>query len=167
MSCFPYFAHPKPVNSSSLIIKTDEQLRTQREDFHKTQNSHIDFEIINKVYEIVRSIRDAEFPYTMEHLDMVNETDIEVESKRNQKHIKVHWKPSSPSCRFATHIGLAIRLKLERELTDYEKIKLTLLIKSGGHKQQKIIDKQINDKERTAAAMENEELLNFIENLIS
>jgi len=56
---------------------------------------------------------------------------------------------------------------LERELTDYEKIKLTLLIKSGGHKQQKIIDKQINDKERTAAAMENEELLNFIENLIS
>jgi len=31
--------------------------------------------------EIVRSIRDAEFPYTLEHLDMVNGNDIEVESK--------------------------------------------------------------------------------------
>lgn len=73
-------------------------------------------------------------------------------------------------------------MKLERELTEFERIKLVLLIKAGGHKQQKIskfwfliwkflvlllVDKQINDKERTAAAMENEELLNFLENLIS
>jgi len=100
----------------------------------------------------VRSIRDAEFPYTLEHLDMVNGNDVEVESKitrfclniyplldkKNQKHIKVHWKPSTPTCKFATHIGLAIRLKLERDLTAFERIKLVLLIKAGGHKQQKI-----------------------------
>ena len=53
MSCFPHFAHPKSINSASPTIKTDEELRTQREDFRKNQTSNSDFEIINKVYGIL------------------------------------------------------------------------------------------------------------------
>lgn len=53
MSCFPHFAHPKSITSSSPIIKTEDELRTQREDFRKAQTSNSDFEIINKVYGIL------------------------------------------------------------------------------------------------------------------
>jgi len=52
MSYFPHFAHPKSSSSASPIIKTDDQLRTQREDFWKNQTSNSDFEIISKVYGI-------------------------------------------------------------------------------------------------------------------
>ena len=101
--------------------------------------------------------------------------------KRPFKHVKIFWKPSEPTCGFATHIGLAIRMKLDKELNLSEKIKFDLFIKAGGHRQYKmskfltlvlitnknIVNKQINDKERIAAARENEELMSFLESLIS
>lgn len=59
-------------------------------------------------------------------------------------------------------------------------IKISIVISPGGHKmkstsnfallvfsQKTVVDKQLNDKERVTAAKENEELIGFIESLIS
>lgn len=92
-----------------------------------------------------------------------------------------------PHCSLATLIGLCIRVKIERNIP--HKLKLDIYIKKGAHttedeskfscsrctsSQIEIIDflffisvnKQINDKERIAAAMENPNLKNLVEDCI-
>ena len=57
----------------------------------------------------------------------------------------------------ATLIGLMIRVKLMRSLPDY--FKVDVLIAPGAHEQEKETNKQLNDKERVMAALENPNLL--------
>jgi len=153
--------------NNSLAVKSDCQVQAERETFNKGQSNASYVDSINFIYEIIRGIKDPEHPYTLEQLDVVNIGDIDVQDKGSKIYITVYWKPSVPSVGVATHLGLAIRLKLERDLRDYPNIRINLFIKEGGHKHRKIIDKQLNDKERLIAAQENETLMNSIEMLIS
>jgi hypothetical protein len=73
--------------------------------------------------------------------------------------------PTIPHCSLATLIGLCIRTKLERELPP-KKFKLDLYLVEGSHQTDAEITKQINDKERVAAAMENPHLRKTVEELI-
>ena len=75
-------------------------------------------------------------------------------------YIRVHFTPTVPHCSLATLIGLCIRVKI-RSCFD-RKHKLDIFITKGTHKTEDDVNKQINDKERVAAAMENENLKNFI-----
>jgi hypothetical protein len=59
------------------------------------------------------------------------------------------------------------------ELPNWGKYKIDVLVKQGTHLQWKesnisdnSVNRQVNDKERVAAAMENKELMNFIDNMI-
>jgi metal-sulfur cluster biosynthetic enzyme len=70
--------------------------------------------LITEIYEIIRSIKDPEHPYTLEQLDVISEKDISVEMKNNKKYVTVFWKPPGPNCGYAAHIGMAIIIKLER-----------------------------------------------------
>ena len=45
-------------------------------------------------------------------------------------------------------------------------MKVEIIVKVGKHDKGAEIDKQVNDKERVAAAMENETVMSAIENLI-
>ncbi|KAK3727926.1 hypothetical protein QZH41_016378 [Actinostola sp. cb2023] len=60
--------------------------------------------------------------------------------------------------------GLCLRVKLERTLPD--KFKLDIFLAKGSHSTEQEINKQINDKERVAAAMENPNLRKIVENCI-
>eukprot|EP01016_Furgasonia_blochmanni_P028247 TRINITY_DN2968_c0_g1_i1.p1 TRINITY_DN2968_c0_g1~~TRINITY_DN2968_c0_g1_i1.p1 ORF type:complete len:180 (+),score=21.86 TRINITY_DN2968_c0_g1_i1:352-891(+) len=82
------------------------------------------------------------------------------------KFITVRWAPLSTVCRFANHIGLCIRVKIERELKDLENYKVDIILKDGSHKQKTLIDKQANDKERVQCAKENPVLMKYIYSLI-
>ena len=53
----------------------------------------------------------------------------------------------------ATLIGLMIRVKLERSLP--MRLKVDVNIEKGKHESEKEINKQLNDKERVLAALEN------------
>lgn len=57
----------------------------------------------------------------------------------------------------ATLIGLCIRVKLLRSLPD--RFKVDILITPGTHASESAVNKQLNDKERVAAALENSHLL--------
>ena len=60
----------------------------------------------------------------------------------------------------ATLIGLMIRVKLLRGLPT--RFKVDIYIKAGKHEQEKEINKQLNDKERVLAALENPSLLKMV-----
>lgn len=57
----------------------------------------------------------------------------------------------------ATLIGLCIRVKLLRSLPD--RFKVDINITPGTHASEAAVNKQLNDKERVAAALENASLI--------
>jgi hypothetical protein len=60
----------------------------------------------------------------------------------------------------ATLIGLCIRVKLLRSLPS--RFKAVVRITPGTHAQEASVNKQLNDKERVAAALENGHLLDVV-----
>jgi metal-sulfur cluster biosynthetic enzyme len=118
-------------------------------------------------FDQIRNIRDPEKPDTLEDLQVVQEDLIEIKSVKSGHYtIKICIVPTVPHCSLATLIGLCIRTKLERELP-VGKFKIDLTIKEGSHSTAEEITKQINDKERVAAALENPNLLSTVEDCIN
>ena len=64
----------------------------------------------------------------------------------------------------ATLIGLSIKVKLVRSLPRRFKIKVS--IEPGTHNSEEAVSKQLNDKERVAAALENTHLLGIVNKCI-
>lgn len=78
---------------------------------------------------------------------------------------RVMFTPTIPHCSMATLIGLSIRVKLLRRLP--RRFKVDILIAPGTHASELSINKQLNDKERVAAALENPNLLNLVNKCLS
>lgn len=112
-----------------------------------------------EVFNLIRDIQDPEHPYTLEQLNIVKPELIQIQA--NARAIEVVFVPTVPHCSMSTLIGLMIRVKCMRNLPEYTK--LTVRVMQGTHFQEAEINKQLNDKERTAAAVENPSLLSLIE----
>ncbi|XP_015600026.1 MIP18 family protein galla-1 isoform X2 [Cephus cinctus] len=137
----------KVKNQSTLILKDETELK-------------------ESVYDLLRTIKDPEKPQTLEELDVVYEDCVNVceATAKGVSVIRVEFNPTVPHCSLATLIGLCIRVKLERQLLAL--FKLDIYIKEGAHSTEEEINKQINDKERIAAAMENPNLRDLVEKCI-
>ena len=121
------------------------------------------------IYDQIRTIRDPEKPQNLEELSVVLEDLVHVyplSGTSSEKFIaNIEFVPTVPHCHLATLIGLCIRTKLERNLVPGQ-IKLDILVKEGTHNTEQDINKQINDKERVAAAMENPNLRETVDKCI-
>lgn len=115
------------------------------------------------IFNLIRSIRDPEHPYTLEQLQIVSIPQIE--SDLNRKSIKIRFTPTVPHCSLSPLIGLMIRVKVLRYIPKF--IKLSIFLEEGSHHQEAEINKQLNDKERVAAALENCHLMEIVEQNIS
>ena len=69
---------------------------------------------------MIRFINDPEHPLTLEELNVVQQSLVEVSDDDNQ--VKVQFTPTIPHCSMATLIGLAIRVKLLRSLPERFKV---------------------------------------------
>lgn len=65
----------------------------------------------------------------------------------------------------ATLIGLCLRVKLMRSLP--ARFKISININPGTHASEKAVNKQLNDKERVHAALENERLLSTVQQCLT
>ncbi|XP_064618513.1 cytosolic iron-sulfur assembly component 2A-like isoform X2 [Lineus longissimus] len=123
-------------------------------------------EIAGDIYDIIRCIKDPEKPENLEELEVVSEEMVKVEQfLEDTLLITVRFTPTVPHCSLATLIGLCMRVKLERDLP--HKHKLDIYITKGTHSTEDDINKQINDKERIAAAMENPNLRDMVNTCIA
>ncbi|OAY77546.1 Protein AE7 [Ananas comosus] len=107
--------------------------------------------------------RDPEHPYSLEQLNVVTEDSIEVNDEKS--HVRVTFTPTVEHCSMATIIGLCLRVKLIRSLPS--RYKVDIRIAPGTHATEATVNKQLNDKERVAAALENLTLLEVIEDCLS
>ncbi|KAI8145216.1 hypothetical protein BJV82DRAFT_491284, partial [Fennellomyces sp. T-0311] len=111
-----------------------------------------------EVYELLRSISDPEHPLTLEQLNVTQLQHITVNNDEN--HVLVEFTPTIPHCSMATLIGLCIRVRLLRSLP--ERFKVDIKVRKGTHQSENAVNKQLNDKERVAAALENKHLLEVV-----
>ena len=111
-----------------------------------------------EIYDMIRGIRDPEHPFTLEQLHVLDEANVQVEDKKGL--VKVHFTPTITHCSAATLIGLSIIVKLMRCLP--RRFKVDVRITKGSHDTEDAINKQLNDKERVSAAIENPSLLKAI-----
>ncbi|KAK6188580.1 hypothetical protein SNE40_004727 [Patella caerulea] len=118
-------------------------------------------ELKQTIFDILRDVRDPEKPETLEELNVLTEESISVTRlKGNQLMVNVEFTPTVPHCSLASLIGLTIRSKLQQCLPEIAKVDIN--IKEGTHTTADEINKQINDKERIAAAMENPNLRELV-----
>lgn len=113
--------------------------------------------------DLIRNINDPEHPLTLEQLRVVSEDLIKVDDKGNT--IFVNFTPTIPHCSMASLIGLTIRVKLLRSLPP--RFKVTVEITPGTHSSENAVNKQLADKERIAAALENRHLIEVINQCIA
>ena len=127
-----------------------------------------------KVYDIIRNIQDPEHPLTLEQLGVVSRMQINVHdtldshehsNKAPFSSLQIRFTPTVPHCSMATLIGLAIRVKLHRSLPSRFKVKVS--IEPGTHQSETAVNKQLDDKERVRAALENPHLLKIVNKCIA
>ncbi|PLW30631.1 hypothetical protein PCANC_07253 [Puccinia coronata f. sp. avenae] len=125
----------------------------------------------NEIFDLIRSITDPEHPLTLEDLSVVSPDQITVSypahdpDRTDSPHVLVRFTPTIPHCSMATLIGLTLRVRLLRSLPD--RFKVDIKIKEGTHQSENSVNKQLNDKERVAAALENNHLLGVVQQCLS
>uniref|UniRef100_A0A7S4HHR0 MIP18 family-like domain-containing protein n=1 Tax=Vannella robusta TaxID=1487602 RepID=A0A7S4HHR0_9EUKA len=112
---------------------------------------------------LIRKINDPEHPLTLEQLKVTDLKNVHVDDANNM--IQIFFTPTIPHCSMATLIGLCIRVKLIRSLPS--RFKVDIKVAPGSHASEDAVNKQLNDKERIAAALENQQLLNVLNNCIA
>lgn len=111
-----------------------------------------------EIFDHIRIIKDPEHPLTLEELNVVEEALIKVNDSGNR--VTVEFTPTIPHCSMATLIGLCIQVKLMWCLP--QRFKVDVRITPGTHASELAINKQLADKERVAAALENSHLLELL-----
>lgn len=138
---------------------TDDELDGEEEDTVDAQ----------EIFDLISSISDPEHPLTLAQLAVVNLPDISVTHGANKttdmSEVSIKITPTITHCSLATLIGLGIRVRLERSLPP--RFRIRIMIKEGTHQSENQVNKQLNDKERVAAACENDQLLTVILQMLS
>jgi len=111
-----------------------------------------------EIFDMIRDINDPEHPLTLEELNVVEEDKIFVDQE--EETVRVEFTPTIPHCSMATLIGLCIRVQLIRSLPS--RFKVDVAISEGSHSSETAINKQLADKERVAAALENSSLIEVV-----
>ncbi|KAH0481681.1 MAG: uncharacterized protein KVP18_004032 [Porospora cf. gigantea A] len=110
-----------------------------------------------EVFSMIRSLRDPEHTsLTLEQLFVVKESLVDIQGQ----HITVRFTPTIPHCSQATIIGLMIRVQLLWLLPSSHEV--SVMVTEGTHANETSINKQLGDKERVQAALENPNVIRIV-----
>ncbi|KAG8868890.1 hypothetical protein FRC20_002623 [Serendipita sp. 405] len=146
------------VEKQKAVVESWFSLETNSDKDDEGKDEPIDEE---EIFDLIRSINDPEHPHTLENLMVVSQKQIRIKGDL----VEVEFTPTVPHCGMATIIGLCIRVRLLRSLPN--RFKVDIMIKKGTHQSENAVNKQLNDKERVAAALENPNLLDVIEQCLA
>ncbi|CAI4218672.1 unnamed protein product [Parascedosporium putredinis] len=127
-----------------------------------------------EIYDLISTISDPEHPLSLGQLAVVNLPDIHVTRPASQGSpsgsnalvsVLVEITPTITHCSLATIIGLGVRVRLEKALPPNYRVDVR--VKENTHAQDEQVNKQLADKERVAAALENQDLKRMLESMLS
>ena len=117
------------------------------------------------VVDLISTISDPEHPLSLGSLAVVNLPDIHIAPlTRDLSTVLVEITPTITHCSLATAIGLGVRVRLEQALPP--RFRVDVRIKEGTHSTGDQVNKQLGDKERVAAALENAQLMGMIRKML-
>ncbi|KAI1641647.1 hypothetical protein F4815DRAFT_495297 [Daldinia loculata] len=124
-----------------------------------------------EVYDLISTISDPEHPLSLGQLAVVNLPDIHITPSPSAgadpntlTRVLVEITPTITHCSLATVIGLGVRVRLEQALPPNYRV--DIVIKEGTHSQDDQVNKQLADKERVAAALENDTLRGVLDKML-
>jgi metal-sulfur cluster biosynthetic enzyme len=121
------------------------------------------------IVDLISTISDPEHPLSLGSLAVINLPDIHIIPPRSSKSqistVVVELTPTVNHCSLATVIGLGVRVRLEQALSP--RFRVDVKLKEGTHSTAEAVNKQLGDKERVAAALENTTLLSVIKKMLS
>ncbi|XP_064400474.1 cytosolic iron-sulfur assembly component 2B-like [Halichondria panicea] len=147
-------------NVNPEVFKATKARPTAPEDCIDDVDDEIDG---REIFDLIRNINDPEHPLTLEQLNVVQQGHIDVSDLESK--VTVSFTPTIPHCSMATLIGLSIRVRLLRSLPT--RFKVDVKISPGSHASEVAVNKQLADKERIAAALENSQLLDVVNQCLS
>lgn len=116
------------------------------------------YPFLSSSVELIRHLNDPEHPLTLEQLNVASVDLIRINDDQNT--CDITFTPTIPHCSMATLIGLCIKAKLVRTLPT--RFKVNVQITPGTHASEAAVNKQLADKERVTAALENGNLLDVV-----
>jgi metal-sulfur cluster biosynthetic enzyme len=163
--------HPPFIPASERRVRAQQEKLKEHAEKEVSKRDAMDGD---EIFEIIRNIQDPEHPLTLEQLAVVSRKQVEVfdildlpESERDEftlSTLEVRFTPTIPHCSMATLIGLSIRVKLLRSMPS--RFKVTVRIEPGSHASEHAVNRQLADKERVCAALENKHLLGVVNKCI-
>ncbi|KAJ0336818.1 hypothetical protein COL922a_007508 [Colletotrichum nupharicola] len=125
-----------------------------------------------EIYDLISTISDPEHPLSLGQLAVVNLPDIHINpppcsgpSDPNALvQVKVDLTPTVSHCSLATVLGLGVRVRLEQALPPNYRVDVR--VKENAHAQDDQVNKQLSDKERVAAALENDTLRGVLDKML-
>lgn len=125
--------------------------------------------LVDRNADLISSISDPEHPLSLGSLAVVNLPDIHILPPSSPRSpistVLVEITPTITHCSLATVIGLGVRVRLEQALPP--RFRVDVRIKKGTHSTDEAVNKQLGDKERVAAALENGTLMGVIRKMLS
>ncbi|PQQ09895.1 protein AE7-like 1 [Prunus yedoensis var. nudiflora] len=112
--------------------------------------------------DLVKLVRERKIQSThisLEQLSVLSEESISVDDKLGR--ILITFTPTIQHCSMATVIGLCLRVKLKHCFPPHYKVDIK--VSPGSHANEESVNKQLNDKERVAAALENPNLRQLVD----
>ncbi|KAL9126626.1 MAG: hypothetical protein Q9217_004346 [Psora testacea] len=120
-----------------------------------------------EIYDLISPISDPEHPLTLGSLSVVNLPDISIKPLVPGSPLTVLTvliTPTITHCSLATVIGLGVRVRLEQALPP--RFRVDVRIKEGTHSTAEQVNRQLGDKERVAAALENGTLVGVLKKML-
>ncbi|KAF2850706.1 hypothetical protein T440DRAFT_82836 [Plenodomus tracheiphilus IPT5] len=122
-----------------------------------------------EIYDLISTICDPEHPLSLGSLSVVNLPDIRILPPSSPlsaiSTVLVEITPTITHCSLATVIGLGVRVRLEQALPP--RFRVDVRIKKGTHSTDEQVNKQLGDKERVAAALENGTLMGVLKKMLA
>ncbi|RID55524.1 hypothetical protein BRARA_G02778 [Brassica rapa] len=150
------------INENPIVYEIKER-RDVRAYSSNTDELSVDAIDQLEVFDHIRDIKDPEHPYSLEQLKVLTEDSVEVDDTKSR--VRVTFTPTVEHCSMATIIGLCVRVKLMRSLPS--RYKIDIRVAPGTHATEAAVNKQLNDKERVAAALENPNLVEMVDECLS
>lgn len=147
-----------------------------------TREKHANEGITSSYTDLIAPISDPEHPLSLGSLAIVNLEDIHIHKadscgsnepgrrpsstpRSAISSVMVEITPTINHCSLATVIGLGVRVRLEQALPP--RFRVDVHVKPGTHSTAEAVTKQLTDKERVAAALENETLMRVIRKMLA
>lgn len=124
------------------------------------------------IIDLISTISDPEHPVSLGQLSIVNIDDIHINpspaegfpDENTIVQVSVEITPTVTHCSLATVLGLGVRVRLEQCLPPNYRV--DVLCRENTHSQDDQVNKQLADKERVAAALENDSLRAVLDKML-